>query len=80
MAIGANVSDTVKAVKSYKAHHKYTFTFTAGNDAYVESLGFSGIPVFIFVDRKGIVRHVQSGFDSEGSPKVFEGYAKSLLK
>lgn len=80
VALGANVSDTGKAVSAYKAKHHYSFPFTVSNDEYLDGLGFVGIPVFIFVDKKGIVREVKSGFNEESSPLEFQKIVANLIK
>ena len=81
VVIGANTYERTNAdgaAKKYATEHKYSYTFTKKNDTLAKKLGFMGIPGFVFVDKKGIVRHVQTGWGSELEP-VFEKKIKELL-
>lgn len=82
MAFGANVfedTDKLGAPKKYAREHKYTYRFTANNDAFANSVGISSIPAFLLVDKKGIVRLVQIGFNPQATPKVLETTIQKLL-
>lgn len=82
MVIGANTSEQSNAdgaAAAYAKEHGYTYTFTKKNDALGEKLGISGIPCFIFIDKKGNVRDVAEGFDPGATPAQFEQTVKSLL-
>ncbi|RYG42733.1 TlpA family protein disulfide reductase [bacterium] len=82
MVIGANTSEQTNAegaAAAYSKEHGYTYTFTKKNDALGEKLGISGIPCFIFIDKKGNVREVAEGFDPSATPAQFEKTVKSLL-
>jgi thiol-disulfide isomerase/thioredoxin len=76
--LGANVSDRPGAAVKYKNEHKYAYTFTTGGEKLANSLGVRGIPAFFFVDRKGVIQDVQTGFGPE-LEKQFEGTVKRLL-
>jgi cytochrome c biogenesis protein CcmG, thiol:disulfide interchange protein DsbE len=83
IVIGANVLEfTPEAKKTaaakYKKEHKYTYTFTTGGDDLVRKAGFTGIPAFIYVDRKGIVQQVQMGYGPEAKSQM-EKQVRNLL-
>lgn len=78
VVLGSNITDGVPAVKKYAAEHKYTYPFTQGNDALSTKLGITAIPVFIFIDRKGVVQRVDTGFDGK-SPASWDKTVKQLL-
>jgi cytochrome c biogenesis protein CcmG, thiol:disulfide interchange protein DsbE len=82
VVIGANTegSKTGKKAMAYPGEHKYTYTFTKDNDALSGKLGISGIPCFMFIDKKGIVRSVFTGFDPSASPADFDAVIQKLLK
>jgi len=80
VVIGSNITDSPKKAGDYAKEHKYTYAFTAGNDAYAAKLGIEAIPVFIFIDRNGIVQRVDTGFSSASSPSSWENTVKGLLK
>src|SRR5262249_23202285 len=50
-------------VPAYAAEHQYTYTFTTGGDALAAACGVEGLPTMILVDRQGVVRRVQVGFN-----------------
>jgi hypothetical protein len=79
--IGANALEDApgpKVAADYKKKGNYTFTFTHSNDAYHKSLGFPGVPVFIFVDRKGVVREVFDNFSPQLG-RSFDGIVARLV-
>lgn len=81
VVIGANAMDegsTTEAPK-YAKEHGYTYSFTSRNDAFAQKLGVQGIPAFVFIDRKGVIRRVQTGWNMKESPKLFEATVKQLL-
>lgn len=78
VVIGTNITDAMDKVVGYKKEHNYTYPFTQGNDAYGAKLGVQGIPLFMFIDRKGIVRRVDTGFGGS-SAKEWEATVKGLL-
>lgn len=83
VVVGANVFEqgpkAATAAADYAKEHKYTYTFTKGNDALAAKLGINGIPAFLFIDRKGVIREVQVGFDESLAGK-FEQTVQKLLK
>jgi thiol-disulfide isomerase/thioredoxin len=81
VVIGANTGDggSVTAAPTYAKQHHYTYMFTTANDGYATKLNITGIPAFVIVDRKGVVRRVQMGY----APVLayqFEDVVKQLLK
>jgi cytochrome c biogenesis protein CcmG, thiol:disulfide interchange protein DsbE len=78
--IGANFNEPKSAVEKYVKKHGYTYEFSYGDDTIGTRLGISAIPVFLFVDRKGIVRKVDMGFDPGNSPKAWDKAVQALLK
>jgi cytochrome c biogenesis protein CcmG/thiol:disulfide interchange protein DsbE len=81
--IGANVEgidgDASKLVRDYRAKHKYTYTFTVGNEDLGSKWNVEGIPTFILIDKKGIVRQVQVGTGPSWD-KNLENLIKASLK
>lgn len=84
VVIGANTferpNDRAGAAAKYKKEHSYGYTFTKENDKLAQQLGVNGIPFFVFIDRKGVVREVATGFGAGESPAQFEEIVKKLLK
>jgi thiol-disulfide isomerase/thioredoxin len=78
VVVGSNLNDPLAKAIGYAKEHHYTYTFTANNLGIAQKLGISAIPVFIFVDRKGVVRRVDTGFDAS-SPASWEKTVKELL-
>jgi cytochrome c biogenesis protein CcmG/thiol:disulfide interchange protein DsbE len=78
VVIGANVSDQPGAAAKYVKEHGYTYKFTTGGDPILGKFGFNGIPAFVFMDKKGIVRKVQMGYGTELNAE-FESEIKKLL-
>jgi thiol-disulfide isomerase/thioredoxin len=68
--------DSKKAVSAYVKEHKYSYTFTYGNDAFFTETGVQSVPTFLFIDKKGIVREMAVGVRDYD---VFENEVKSLL-
>lgn len=81
VVIGANMGeeDGGKEAAKYPKKHKYTYTFTKGNDDYASKLGVQGIPCFVFIDKTGKVASVEVGFGGDASAKSFEAIVKKLL-
>lgn len=89
LVVGANgwenannkpVTNDPSFAKKYAAEHKYTYTFTYGNDGLMKTLGMTGIPTFILIDRQGIVREVWTGY-GPNSQKMFDtAISKYLAK
>lgn len=85
MVIGAIVMDGKGAelktkAAGYKKAHKYSYHFATGGDPLAEKMGVRGIPFFVFIDKKGIVREVKMGFSASTSPAEFEAIVKRILK
>lgn len=83
VVIGANAMDGTPAESkkksiAYMKEHKYTYTFTHGNDKNAQALGVRGLPTFLFVGRDGKVAKVQIGF-SESLAAQFDKTVKTLL-
>ncbi|MEI8282572.1 MAG: TlpA disulfide reductase family protein [Armatimonadota bacterium] len=81
VVIGADIleeSGGLAIAKKYPKEHKYTYTFTTGNEPLGEKLGITGIPCILFVDKNGKVIAVRTGFKKD-SPTDFDNLAKSLL-
>lgn len=79
--IGANMgesSGSMKEALGYPKKHKYTYTFTKGNDGLAGKIGVEGIPLFIFVDKSGKVAAVKTGY-GPGADADFEATVKKLL-
>ena len=80
--IGANVEgiegDASKLVKDYRATHKYTYTFTVGNEDLGSKWKVEGIPTFILVDKKGVVRIIQTGTDPGWDKRMEKAIASAL--
>lgn len=65
VVIGANFEgqvETKNVTSRYSKKHNLTYTFTHNNNKVAEVLGVTGLPSFIFVDRKGVVRRTEAGF------------------
>ncbi len=76
--VGVNVSDAPGAAAKYKQKHKYGYTFTTGGEELQRKMGVTGIPAFIFIDKKGVVSKVQIGF-APSVEAAFENAVKTLL-
>lgn len=69
--IGANIlenGDKANAAGKFQKAAKYNYVFTKNTpeaDKFAESLKVQGIPTFLLIDKKGVIRHVEVGF----SPK-----------
>ena len=70
--IGANIlengTDKANTAAKFKQAAKYTYTFTKNTpeaEKFAEALKVQGIPTFLLIDKKGVIRHVEVGF----SPK-----------
>jgi len=78
VVIGANVGEGVGVARKYAGEHKYTYNFTGGGENLGGKLGVQGIPAFFFVDKKGTIRRVQTGF-GPSLESSFESTVKQLL-
>lgn len=83
VAIGANTfeeSIDKKFAAGYAKEHSYNYTFTFGNDKLANSWGVTGIPFFVLIDQKGVVRWIGRGFNPQSTPAEVEGEIKKLIK
>jgi cytochrome c biogenesis protein CcmG/thiol:disulfide interchange protein DsbE len=81
LVIGATAmerGDVMKNVTNYLNEHRYTYTFTTDNTELARSWGISGIPTFVMIDRKGVVRGTWVG-SGEANMKSIEATARTLL-
>ena len=79
VVVGANVMDPApNGAKNYSKEHGYNYLFTTGGDDLARSIGITGIPCFVFMDKKGIVQKVQIGYGDELKIQ-FEDTVRSLL-
>jgi thiol-disulfide isomerase/thioredoxin len=72
MVIGTNIlergPDKPGIAGKFKKESKYTYVFaknTPEADKLADTLKIQGIPTFLLVDKKGVVRHVEVGFSSK---------------
>jgi cytochrome c biogenesis protein CcmG, thiol:disulfide interchange protein DsbE len=79
VVLGSNITDTPEAVSAYTQKHGYTYPFTLHNDDIARKLGIIAIPVFVFIDKKGIVQRVDTGF-AGSSPASWEKTVAGLLR
>ncbi len=80
MVIGANTLEPngKQAATKYQKEHKYSYTFTYGNEKLTKELGIRGIPLFVFIDKKGKVAKTMMGYGPQRDPE-FEALVKKLL-
>ncbi len=83
VVIGANMGENPKSMPmalKYPKEHKYTYTFTKNNDKFYASLNMpTGIPCFLFVDKTGKIKAVQTGFRGDLSLNEWDKIAQSML-
>ncbi len=84
--IGANIlesgADKANIAGKFKQAAKYTYTFTKQTpeaEKFAETLKVQGIPTFLLVDKKGVIRHVEVGFDPKHEADLDKRIA-ALLK
>lgn len=81
VVLGADVLEEKPSAshgKQYAAQHKYTYTFTTGGDSLHKSLGATGVPLFVFVDKKGVIREIDGAFDESKDPARFNALVAKL--
>lgn len=81
VVVGANTfeeGDSKSAAIKYMKEHKYSYTFTYGNDALARALGVRGIPAFVFLDKTGKIAKALVGFGGQ-RPAEMEALVKNLL-
>lgn len=77
LVVGANGMENTKGpkpAKDYAAKGKYAYTFTYDNDKLLDRLKIQGVPTFIVIDRRGVVRFVAN----EWTPAVKSGLEKAV--
>ena len=83
-AIGADTFESgPSGAAKYAKEHGYTYTFGVKGDALASAMGAQAIPLFVLVDKKGIVRKVWTGVPN-GDPNALyasiEPEVQKLLK
>jgi thiol-disulfide isomerase/thioredoxin len=81
MVIGANCferGNSATAAKAYAAEHKYTYRFTSNNDGLAESFGIQGIPAFVIIDKKGVVRFTATGLPPSGPDAIYSDFKAKI--
>jgi len=66
--------------KKYATEHKYSYVFTYGNDPLMKTLGMNGIPTFVLIDRKGVIREVWTGFGPRSEATMEAAIGKLLAQ
>ncbi len=84
--IGANILEQggpkPDTAGKFQKAAKLTYTFaknTADAEKFADTLGIQGIPTFLLVDKKGVIREVQVGFSPSHEADLVKKIA-SLLK
>ena len=84
--IGANIlehdANKPAVAAKFKAQSKLNYTFaknTPDSEKFADTLKVQGIPTFILVDKKGVIREVQVGFSSSHEADLAKKI-ESLLK
>lgn len=78
IVLGISLEDREKLEK-FVAEYNITYPILLGTRDIAQTYGVQAIPKSIFIDRKGTIRKVQTGFSPELAP-VFESLVDSLLK
>ena len=86
VVIGANLDNpnSAEVTAKYVKKHKYTYTFSVESGGAAKSLGVMeggmiSLPLFIFIDKQGVVRRVETGFTEKDAPK-WDAYVKEILR
>lgn len=82
VAIGANAFERENkdgAASAYAKEHNYTYLMTTNNDDLARSWGVKGIPTFVIIDKRGVVRKVQVGFSKDKTDKEMQAIIEKLL-
>lgn len=75
VVIGASTDQSLAPVQSYVKAHGYTYSFAMAM-SLSERLGIAGIPFVVTIDRKGVVRSIQEGFEPGCDSKLDQQVAK----
>lgn len=78
IVLGIGLEDK-EPLEKFTAEYKITYPILLGTRDVAQTYGVQAIPKSIFIDRKGAIRKVQTGFAPELAP-VFESFVDSLLK
>lgn len=82
--IGADTFESgPSGAAKYAKQHGYTYTFGEKADGLALSMGANAIPLFVLVDKKGVVRKVWTGIPGGSADLLYsaiEPEVKKLLK
>ena len=87
VVIGANADEkdqngeptrTKDAALTYSKAHGLTYAFAYGADDFMDACSAVALPTVLLIDRSGVVRNVQVGFD-EGLRGTFAARVETLL-
>ena len=87
VVVGANAAErdeerkplrTKDRALAYSKEHGYSYTFVYGADDLMEDCKVSGLPTILVVDRAGVVRGVQVGFNDDVKSLLAEKIAPLL--
>lgn len=81
VVVGVDVMEDGNAkqlASAYKAEHKYTYTFTYDNDALANKWGVKGIPQFVLIDRKGVVKETWFGWGDTNKADMVAKVGKAV--
>lgn len=67
---------TGENARKYMKENNYTFKQTINNDAFARRIGVSGVPTFIVMDQRGVVREVSVGFNERAIRAAVEALIK----
>ena len=77
--IGADTFETgPSGAAKYAKEHGYTYTFGLKGDGLATAMGATGIPLFVLVDKKGIVRNVWLGIPRSGVGELYGNFDKAV--
>lgn len=66
MVIGVNLGGSLEKVKEYQDHHNISYSFLwSNNDNITEEYKISAAPTLYLIDKEGIIKYVQIGYDEE---------------
>lgn len=78
-ASGWEDGDAAKLVADYRRAHNRTYTLTINNDALMRRLRIPGVPAFVILDKRGVVREALVGWDPAHEAR-FQTLIDELLK
>lgn len=80
--IGVNALEGVPgpaSAKNYKKKHGYSYKLAYDSDPAAKKLGVEALPVFLVIDRKGVVREVLTGLP-DGKVEKLEAALDAAIK